>query len=368
MRLLDDRGDVYALGLAADQSTVRRLERDVALSTRMVSQSPIGLAVLDTRSAVRVGQPGAGADQRRPRGGAHRPDGPRGPAVLDVDAMEAAARQVLATGVPLIDQHTVGRTPADPDEDHAWSVSLLPAGGRPGTVLGVAVSVVDVTERHRAAIEAEAARRRLAVIADASARIGTTLELDRTARELADVAVPELADIARRRPAGRGGGGPPQRSRSHGARVDPRPGRPGRRTPSEAPRRGRPARDRSPDTMPTGWSPSAYAPGRPVMVRAGGGRGSARVSPATPDAAVLLAPGGRPLVSGRAADRARRGARRPGPQAHPQSAAVRRRRPRCSPGSWPPARPCRSTTPAGTRTPATPPSPSSAACCPATRR
>ena len=48
MRLLDDRGDVYALGLAADQNTVRGLERDVALSTRMISQSPIGLAVLDT--------------------------------------------------------------------------------------------------------------------------------------------------------------------------------------------------------------------------------------------------------------------------------------------------------------------------------
>ena len=48
MRLLDDRGDVYALGLCADQETVRRLDRDVALSTRMVSQSPIGLAVLDT--------------------------------------------------------------------------------------------------------------------------------------------------------------------------------------------------------------------------------------------------------------------------------------------------------------------------------
>ncbi len=47
MRLLDDRGQVYALGLAVDQSTVRRLEQDVALSTRIVAQSPIGLAVLD---------------------------------------------------------------------------------------------------------------------------------------------------------------------------------------------------------------------------------------------------------------------------------------------------------------------------------
>ncbi|MET9871994.1 PAS domain-containing protein, partial [Streptomyces sp. NPDC006386] len=48
MRLLDDQGDVYALGLCADQSTVHRLEREVALSTRMIAQSPIGLAVLDT--------------------------------------------------------------------------------------------------------------------------------------------------------------------------------------------------------------------------------------------------------------------------------------------------------------------------------
>ena len=48
MRLLDDQGDVYALGLAADRTTVRRLEQDVALSERIVNQSPIGLAVLDT--------------------------------------------------------------------------------------------------------------------------------------------------------------------------------------------------------------------------------------------------------------------------------------------------------------------------------
>jgi serine phosphatase RsbU (regulator of sigma subunit) len=41
-----------------------------------------------------------------------------------------------------------------------------------------------------------AARERLAVIADASMRIGTTLDLRETARELAEVAVPGLADLA----------------------------------------------------------------------------------------------------------------------------------------------------------------------------
>ena len=107
-----------------------------------------------------------------------------------------AARQVLDTGRPSVARATTGRTPADPDQDHAWSVSLYRLENALGTVLGVAVSVVDITEQHRVNLEAETARRRLAVIADASARIGTTLELDRTAGELADVAVPELADAA----------------------------------------------------------------------------------------------------------------------------------------------------------------------------
>lgn len=196
MRLLDDRGDVYALGLAADQSTVRRLERDVALSARIVSQSPIGLAVLDTRLRYVSVNP---ALERIDGVSAEEHIGRRVPEVLaevDAEAVESAARQVLETGQSLVDVFAVGRTPADPDTDHAWSVSMYRLEDAVGTVLGVAVSVVDVTEQHRAGIEAEAARRRLALIADASARIGTTLDLDRTARELADVAVPELADVA----------------------------------------------------------------------------------------------------------------------------------------------------------------------------
>ncbi|MEW2295226.1 SpoIIE family protein phosphatase [Streptomyces sp. NPDC006743] len=196
MRLLDDRGDVYALGLAADQSTVRRLERDVALSARIVSQSPIGLAVLDTRLRYVSVNP---ALERIDGVGAEEHIGRTVPEVLvqvDAEAVESAARGVLETGRSVVDVFAVGRTPADPDNDHAWSVSMYRLEDAVGTPLGVAVSVVDITEQYRAGIEAEAARRRLALIADASARIGTTLDLDRTARELADVTVPELADVA----------------------------------------------------------------------------------------------------------------------------------------------------------------------------
>ncbi|MFF4586342.1 SpoIIE family protein phosphatase [Streptomyces sp. NPDC001388] len=196
MRLVNDRGDVFALGLAADQSTVRRLERDVALSTRMVAQSPIGLAVVDTElryvsvneALARInGVPAKDHVGRRMRDVL--------PAV-DADALEAAVRDVLRTGVPLVDRSTVGRTRGDPVDEHAWSLSLYRLEDSRGTVLGVAASVIDITEQYRAGVEAEAARRRLTLIADASARIGTTLDLERTACELAEVAVPELADVA----------------------------------------------------------------------------------------------------------------------------------------------------------------------------
>ncbi|MDC2954831.1 SpoIIE family protein phosphatase [Streptomyces gilvifuscus] len=196
MRLLDDRGDVYALGLCADRSTVRRLERDVALSTRMIAQSPIGLAVLDIDLRYVSVNPALerlnGVPAEKHIGRSMREVLPH----LDVDAIEAAALDVLRGGRPLVDQLAVGRTPADPAREHAWTISLYRLEDAVGTVLGVAAMVVDVTEQHRAGVEAEAARRRLAVIADATTRIGTTLELERTARELAEVAVPELADVA----------------------------------------------------------------------------------------------------------------------------------------------------------------------------
>ncbi|MFC9243805.1 SpoIIE family protein phosphatase [Streptomyces sp. NPDC057136] len=196
MRLLDDRGDLYALGLATDQATLRRVERDLALSVRLVDQSPIGLAVVDTELRYVMVNPALerinGLSAKDHLGRSVR----EALTFLDAGTAESAMRQVLATGIPLVDQYTVGRTHDDPDIEHAWSVSFYRLEDSSGKVLGVGVSAVDVTDRHRAALDAERAQHRLAVVADASVRIGTTLDLDQTARELADVAVPELADMA----------------------------------------------------------------------------------------------------------------------------------------------------------------------------
>ncbi|MYT27736.1 MULTISPECIES: SpoIIE family protein phosphatase [unclassified Streptomyces] len=215
MRLQDKHGAAYALGIATDQAVLREVERDLALSVRLVAQSPIGLAVLDADLRFVMVNPALERINDLPAEqhiGRHVRDAL---SFLETDTIEERMRSVLATGRPLLDQFSVGPTATHPDADQAWSVSYYRLEDANGRVLGVATSVVDVTEQHRAATEAARARRRLAVIADASATVGTTLDVGRTAQELADVIVPELADLAAvdvldavldgRRPGARGG-------------------------------------------------------------------------------------------------------------------------------------------------------------------
>ncbi|MFD7064521.1 SpoIIE family protein phosphatase [Streptomyces sp. NPDC059906] len=196
VRLENDRGEVYALGIAADQAVLERAETRLALSEQLVSQTPVGIALLDTDlryllvnpALERInGVPAADHLGRQPHE-VHRSS--------EIGVVEAMMREVLLTGMPMVDQYIVGRTDGDPDHDHAWSVSYYRLEGPGGRVIGVANSVIDVTERHRVAAEADRARRRLTLIADASARVGTTLGVEQTARELAHTAVPELADVA----------------------------------------------------------------------------------------------------------------------------------------------------------------------------
>ncbi|MEU6323620.1 SpoIIE family protein phosphatase [Streptomyces sp. NPDC047009] len=195
-RLPNKQGDFYALGIATNASTLRKVGQDLALSEQLIAQSPVALEVLDTDLRYVAVNPAMerihGLSAKDYIGRCFREVLPSG----SVDPSEAAVREVLETGRPLVDKYTIGRTPADPDNDHAWSVSVYRLEDPNGQVLGVATSCLDVTDRHGAITAAAQARQRLAQIAEGSARIGTTLDMKQTARELADVAVPELADVA----------------------------------------------------------------------------------------------------------------------------------------------------------------------------
>ncbi|MGI5440202.1 SpoIIE family protein phosphatase [Streptomyces shenzhenensis] len=103
------------------------------------------------------------------------------------EAIERVLKQVMDTGEPVIDMVQQGAPPSEPGKDHVYSLSAIRLLDDAQRVLGAATIAIDVTDRHRV-------RDRLELLNKASSRIGTTLDVSRTAEELADVAVPRLAD------------------------------------------------------------------------------------------------------------------------------------------------------------------------------
>ncbi|MGH3323771.1 MAG: SpoIIE family protein phosphatase, partial [Streptomyces sp.] len=101
--------------------------------------------------------------------------------------VEQAMRRAMRTGER---QHLrmVLRVPGEIRE-HAWAVWVSPARDEQGGVRGVCFVAQDVSEQYDA-------RQRLQLLNEAGARVGTTLDIARTAQQLADVAVPQLADFA----------------------------------------------------------------------------------------------------------------------------------------------------------------------------
>ena len=97
------------------------------------------------------------------------------------------AGQVMTTGVPVIDVH-VKQTVAGEQRVLSWSAYRVTENGQ---VLGVLGSLMDITGRVASLRQAHA---RLALLERAGSQIGTTLDIHRTAGELAGLAVPELAD------------------------------------------------------------------------------------------------------------------------------------------------------------------------------
>jgi serine phosphatase RsbU (regulator of sigma subunit)/anti-sigma regulatory factor (Ser/Thr protein kinase) len=106
---------------------------------------------------------------------------------LGLAGLEVTVDRVLRTGQAAV-WKGYGRAPGA-DRDRAWLVIISPVLGAGGQAEGAMSVTFDVTE-HRLA------RKRLALVNEASYRIGTTLDVTRTAEELAEVAVPELADLA----------------------------------------------------------------------------------------------------------------------------------------------------------------------------
>ncbi|MFK0293840.1 SpoIIE family protein phosphatase [Streptomyces sp. NPDC090442] len=112
---------------------------------------------------------------------------------------DAEHRRITELGLEpdMADLLASGRAATDevhPAGDRLLAVNIRPTapyGGLPGT----AVTLRDTTELQALTGKAEIAQRRLKLLYDAGMRIGSTLDIARTAEELATIAVPHFADV-----------------------------------------------------------------------------------------------------------------------------------------------------------------------------
>ncbi|MCP3754702.1 SpoIIE family protein phosphatase [Streptomyces sp. TBY4] len=191
----DRRHDVATvLVFAADAHAARRIRGSSAVWDGLFARSPVGIAILD--SQLRFLQVNAALEAMNGLPESAHVGRSLAEILPEVNAreMEEAMLQVLETGRPVLDRRRVGRTPAEPDHDRVWSCSYVRVEDPAGMSIGVIASLVDITEQQRDHVEAEAGRSRLALLSEASIRVGSSLDLERTAQELADLAVPRLAD------------------------------------------------------------------------------------------------------------------------------------------------------------------------------
>ncbi|MFE2042307.1 SpoIIE family protein phosphatase [Streptomyces sp. NPDC059477] len=159
---------------------------DDPLDTAVLTQSPCAVAICDEQLRVHnlndamakiIGLPAERIRGLRPSEVGGTPE---------TEDLERRLLEALTTGESL-DVEMWMRT-GGTDRARAWLTRIAPVTDARGRVRGVCLAAHDVTENHFA-------RDRLQLLNEASVRIGSTLDLTRTAQELADFCVPVLADF-----------------------------------------------------------------------------------------------------------------------------------------------------------------------------
>ncbi|EKX63075.1 PAS domain S-box [Streptomyces ipomoeae 91-03] len=195
MPTMVEGGERAAVCIVVDVRTLRGIETDLAASQSIFGQTPFGFLLIDTDLRVRRANErfaslyGGDVDDHRGRGVHDYLQSP------EAERVEATLRRVLETGEPITDMHVTGHPPGSQGRRH-WSINLYRVHSGTGRPIGIAWLGIDITARRAAAREAAAARRNLALLNEAGSRIGNSLDLETTARELLDVVVPGFCDLA----------------------------------------------------------------------------------------------------------------------------------------------------------------------------
>jgi hypothetical protein len=154
-------------------------------------QSPLGVVVFDTELRITWANHAAGLigdglpAARWPGRGLHEvlPS-------LDVGSIEQSLRRVMVTGEPVFDLEVASALSGSVDRERFCRCMQFPVSGPDGQTAHIALVMQEVAGL-------ALGQHWLALADEASARIGTTLDITRTAEELLDVAIPRLADAGR---------------------------------------------------------------------------------------------------------------------------------------------------------------------------
>lgn len=189
---LSEGGRAARVLVVAELERLRLWESRLAMLQGLATQSPLGLAIYDTDLRLTWDNSASGHEIGRPftqyRGMRADELYPGGKVITEgfPESLDAVMRNVLETGEPVLDLHFLAQMPSEPGADHVWSCSYYRLQDAKGHVLGVCEDAFDITERY-------VAQKRLALLVEAGRMIGTTLDVTATAREIADVVVPDFA-------------------------------------------------------------------------------------------------------------------------------------------------------------------------------
>jgi PAS domain S-box-containing protein len=177
--------------LAIDNARLyEETERSLGLLDTLFATAPVGLAFLDADGRYVRANPALaalnGASVAELLG--RRTDELPGPLGRDLAARH---REVLESGEPRLEREGSGETAGGVRH---WISSCTPLRGLNDQVIGVGVTVIDITER-RALHEAErAARVRADFLARAGVLLDASLDYEQTLVNVANIAIPEVAD------------------------------------------------------------------------------------------------------------------------------------------------------------------------------
>src|SRR5207249_5612869 len=144
---------------AETERAVAMKEESIALLDTLLATAPVGLAFVDRDLRyVRINDSLAAINTSTPA--AHIGRTVREMLPTLADRIEPVHRKVLETGEPVLDVELAGRPGAVEFEGH-WLSSYYPVRSSDGTVIGVGVVVVDITEQKRTEDQLRTAREEL---------------------------------------------------------------------------------------------------------------------------------------------------------------------------------------------------------------